>query len=155
MGVVLRKRQVGILIVRGNMEKKGIALQQLFDSANLYRKGRYCSALTLAGAAEEILGKIAKRRTGRNQLENEIEYLESVYRYFKIPIPPKRELVNQINRTKNELKHNDEGENLWVESDFENECVLLFVRAVKNYFDVYKEMPRNKAVMSLFANICL
>jgi hypothetical protein len=137
------------------MEKKDIALQQLNDSASLYRKGRYCSALTLAGAAEEILGKIAKKRTGRNQLEGEVEYLESVYRYFKIPIPPKRELVTQINSTKNELKHNDQGENLWVESDFENECVLLFVKAVKNYFDAYKEMPKSKAIMSLFADICL
>jgi hypothetical protein len=137
------------------MEKKDIALQQLIDSANLYRKGRYCSALTLAGAAEEILGKISKRRTGRNQLEHEIEYLESVYRYLKKPIPPKKELVNQINRTKNELKHNDEGENLWVKSDFENECALLFVRAVKNYFDAYKEMPKSKAVLNLFEDICL
>jgi hypothetical protein len=137
------------------MEKKDIALQQLIDSANLYNKGRYCSALTLAGAAEEILGKIAKKRTGKNQLEYEIEYLKSVYRYFKKPIPSDGELINRINKTKNELKHNDIGENLWVESDFENECVLLFVRAVKNYFDAYKEMPKNKVVMHLFEDLCL
>jgi hypothetical protein len=137
------------------MEKKDIALQQLIDSANLYNKGRYCSALTLAGAAEEILGKIAKKRTGKNQLEYEIEYLKSVYLYFKKPIPSNGELINRINKTKNKLKHNDVGENLWVESDFENECVLLFVRAVKNYFDAYKEMPKNKVVMHLFEDLCL
>ena len=137
------------------MEKKDIALQQLIDSANLYNKGRYCSALTLAGAAEEILGKIAKKRTGKNQLEGEIEYLKSIYQYFNRPNPPKRELINRINKTKNELKHNDVGENLWVDSDFENECVLLFVKAVKNYFDAYKEMPKSNVVMSLFEHLCL
>jgi hypothetical protein len=137
------------------MEKKDIALQQLIDSANLYNKGRYCSALTLAGAAEEILGKIANKRTGRNQLEGEIEYLKNIYQYFNKPSPPKRELINQINKAKNAIKHNDVGENLWVNSDFENECVLLFVKAVKNYFDAYKEMPKNKVVMSLFEHLCL
>jgi alpha-amylase/alpha-mannosidase (GH57 family) len=137
------------------MEKKDIALQQLIDSANLYQKGRYCSALTLAGAAEEILGKIAKKRTGKNQIEDEIEYLKSIYQCFNKPVPTKRELINRINNAKNELKHNDVGENLWVDSDFENECVLLFVKAVKNYFDAYKEMPKSKIVMRLFEHLCL
>ncbi|MBU1183319.1 MAG: hypothetical protein KKF00_14395 [Proteobacteria bacterium] len=137
------------------MEKKGIALQQLIDSAKLYQKGRYCSALTLAGAAEEILGKIAKKRTGKNQLEDEIEYLKSIYRYFNKPSPSNKELIKRINKTKNEMKHNDKGEDLWVESDFENECVLLFVKAVKNYFDAYNEMPKNKTVMNLFEHLTL
>ena len=137
------------------MKKKDIALQQLIDSAILYQKGRYCSALTLAGAAEEILGKIAKKRTGKNQFEDEVEYLKSIYQYFNKPCPPKRELINQINKTKNELKHNDVGKNLWVDSDIENECVLLFVKAVKNYFNAYKEMPKKKVVMRLFEHLCL
>lgn len=137
------------------MEKKDIALQQLLDSANLYQKGRYCSALTLAGAAEEILGKIAKKRTGKNQLDDEVEYLKSIYQYFKKPTPSNSELIKRINETKNELKHNDAGENLWVDSDFENECVRLFVKAVKNYFDAYKEMPKNKAIIKLFEHLCL
>jgi hypothetical protein len=137
------------------MEKKDIALQQLVDSAKLYEKGHYVSALTLAGAAEEILGKIAKKRVGANQLENEIEYLKSVYQYFNRPCPPKKVLIEKINETKNELKHNDAGENLWVNGDFENEYVLLFVKAVKNYFDAYREMPKNKNVMSLFERLTL
>jgi hypothetical protein len=137
------------------MEKKDIALQQLIDSANLYEKGRYCSALTLAGAAEEILGKITKKRTGVNQLDGEIEYLKSIYQYFNRPCPSKKDLIKRINKIKNEMKHNDQGENLWVKADFENECVLLFVKAVKNYFDAYKEMPNDKNVMRLFEHLCL
>jgi len=137
------------------MEKKDIALQQLIDSAKLYQQGRYCSALTLAGAAEEILGKIAKKRTGKNELKYDIEYTKSIYQYFNIPIPPDNELIKQINKTKNEVKHNDEGDNSWVDSDFENECVSLFVKAVRNYFYAYKEMPKNRTVTNLFMHLTL
>jgi hypothetical protein len=137
------------------MEKKDIALQQLIDSAKLYQKGRYCSALTLAGDAEEILGKIAKKRTRRNQFEDEIEYLKSIYQSFNKSIPSNAELKKRINKAKNEMKHNDEGENSWVESDFENEFVLLFIKAVKNYYNAYNDMPKNRTVINLFNFLAL
>ena len=137
------------------MKKKDIALQQLIDAARLYNKGRYVSALTLAGASEEIFGKIAKKRIGSNQLEYEIEYIKTIYKYFNRPCPSNKEIIKQINKTKNEAKHNDVGENLWIKADFENESVTVFVRAVKNYYDAYKEMPKNKIIMNLFEELCL
>jgi len=137
------------------MEKKDIALQQLIDAAKLYEKGRYVSALTLAGASEEILGKTANKRIGSNQLEHEIEYAKSIYKYFNRPYPSNKDLIGQINKTKNEVKHNDAGENLWVEADFENECVVTFMRAVRNYFDAYREMPEDKKIMNLFEDLAL
>jgi len=137
------------------MEKKDIAIQQLIDAAKLYDRGRYVSALTLAGASEEILGKIAKKRIGENQLEHEVEYLKTVYKHFNRPSPTNKDLIKQINKIKNEVKHNDTGENLWVDADFENECVFIFMRAVKNYFYAYKEMPEDKKVMSLFHHLAL
>jgi len=137
------------------MKKKDIALQQLIDSAKLYEKGRYVSALTLAGASEEILGKISKKRIGSNQLEHEIAYMKTIYKHFNRPCPSNKDLTKQINKTKNEVKHNDVGENLWVEADFENEFVIIFMRAVKNYFDAYKEMPKDKTTMNLFEQLAL
>jgi len=101
------------------------------------------------------LGKIAKRRSGFNELEKEIEYLKSVYKFFKQPLPAEKELIKKINKTKNELKHNDVGENLWVNADFENEFVIFFVKAVKNYFDSYNEMPNEKSIMQLFEHLTL
>ncbi|MBP9121125.1 MAG: hypothetical protein KBF59_09700 [Ignavibacterium sp.] len=35
-----------------------------------------------SGAAEEILGRIAKKRTKTNQLDGEVIYLRSIYDYF-------------------------------------------------------------------------
>ena len=113
------------------------------------------SALTLAGASEEILGKISKKRIGSNQLEHEIIYIKSIHKFFNRSCPSNKDLIKQINKTKNEVKHNDVGENLWVEADFENEFVIIFMRAVKNYFDAYKEMPKNKTIMNLFGHLAL
>lgn len=112
------------------MGKKDIALKQLRSSASHYNKSDYVCSITLSGAAEEILGRIAKERTKTNQLDNEVGYLKSVYGYLSGHSISDKELIHQINKTKNELKHNDKGTNAWVESDFENEAAMLFVRAV-------------------------
>ena len=53
------------------------------------------------------------------------------------------------------MKHNDSGVNNWIEADFENEAVLLFVKAVKNYFNAYGEMPKDKIVNNLFDHLTL
>ena len=137
------------------MEKKDIALKQLRASAKLYNSGDYISAITLAGAAEEILGRIAKARNKTNELEKETDYLKSVYDFFSSPIPNEKELISKINRVKNELKHNDNGLNNWIEGDFENEAVSLFVKAVKNYFSAYGEMPKDKIINNLFNHLTL
>ncbi len=137
------------------MEKKDIALKQLRSAAKLYKSRDYISTITLAGAAEEILGQIAKKRTKTNEMEKEAKYSKNIYSYFAQPIPPDKVIVAQINKIKNELKHNDSGENSWIESDFENEANLLFVRAVKNYFNAYNEMPKDKIITSLFDYLTL
>jgi hypothetical protein len=64
------------------MEKRDIAIKQLRASAKLYNAGDYVCSITLSGAAEEILGRIAKKRTKKNQLELEVQYLKGVYEYF-------------------------------------------------------------------------
>lgn len=137
------------------MEKREIAIIQLRASAKHYIAKDYICSITLSGAAEEILGKIAKKRTSRNQLDNEIEYLKSVYQYFTGKLPNNKELMKKINKVKNELKHNDSGENSWVEANFENEAAILFVKAVKNYIDSYKEFPKDKIIVNLFESLTL
>jgi len=135
------------------LEKRDIAIQQLEDAVVLYEKGHFISALTLSGAAEEILGKIAQKRNGSNELNREVEYLKSVYRFFNGSEPSNRELIKRINNAKNETKHNDSGENLWVDSDFENECVLLFVKAVKNYYNAYNDYPPYESGMPQYVRL--
>lgn len=137
------------------MEKKDIAVIQLRTAAKLYKQGNYICSITLSGAAEEILGKIVKKRKGNNQLESNVEYLKSGYEYFNGKIPSNKELIEKFNRVKNNLKHNDNGENEWVEANFENEAVLIFVRAVKNYYDSYNQFPKDRIINNLFEDLTL
>lgn len=137
------------------MEKKEIAINQLRSAAKLFKGRDYISSITLSGAAEEILGRISKKRTQSNQLEREIEYLRGVYNYFSGQNPSDRTLKENINRVKNELKHNDGGENEWVHADFENEAVNLFVKVVKNYYNSYKEFPKYRIITRLFDHLTM
>lgn len=137
------------------MEKRDIAIKQIKGAARHYNHSDYICSITLSGAAEEILGQIAKKRKGTNQLENEVIYLRSVYDYFSGKRPSTRQLINEINKVKNELKHNDSGNNEWVEADFKNEASLLFVKAMKNYFDCYNEFPADRISRNLFNHITL
>jgi hypothetical protein len=132
------------------MEKRDIAIKQIRAAAKLYNQGEYICSITLSGAAEEILGRIAKKRTTTNQLENEILFVRDIYEYLSGQSPNDTALIRQINRVKNELKHNDSGINEWVEADFEFEASRLFIRAVKNYYDSYKEFPKDRTITILF-----
>lgn len=137
------------------MEKREIAIKQLRAATKHYNEGDYICSITLSGAAEEILGKIAKKRTGRNQLDREIQYLREVYKYLTGNAPDNKDLIKKINRIKNELKHNDSGKNEWLEADFENEAAGMFVKAVKNYHDAYNEFPPHKIINKLFESLSL
>lgn len=137
------------------MEKRDIAVKQIKAAARHYNKGDYICCITLSGAAEEILGRIAKKRTNRNQLERDVAYSKGIYEYFSGQTPSDKDIVAKINRVKNELKHNDSGENIWVEADFEHEAATLFIKAVKNYFNCYNEFPNDRIVNDLFGHLTL
>ncbi len=137
------------------MEKRDIAIKQIKAAARHYNKSDYICSITLSCAAEEILGQIAKKRTKTNLLEGDVIYLRSVYTIFRDKSPSDKELIQKINKVKNELKHNDSGDNEWVDADFENEAALLFVKAVKNYFNCYKEFPNDRIVKNLFEHLTL
>lgn len=137
------------------MEKKDIAVLQLKAAAQHYKKGEYICSITLSGAAEEILGEIAKKRTKTNELEKEANYLRSVYDYFSGQKPSNKDLKSKINKVKNNLKHNDSGENEWVNADFEYEAAKLYVRAIRNYFNCYSEFPSDRVTKALFDHLTL
>ncbi len=130
--------------------KKEIAFIQIKAAAEHYSKHEYISCITLAGAAEEILGEIAKKVNGFNQLENDIKFTQSIFQYYSKDFPKTNAIVMNRNKIRNELKHNDEGENLFIEADFESEAATFFVAAVKNYFDAFGELPENKIIIDLF-----
>jgi hypothetical protein len=138
-----------------DMKKREIALTQLRAAIKCYVNEDYVSMLTLAAAAEEILGKIAKKRKGDNALESELDFTREIYAFVKVVPPDNKALINRINRVKNEVKHNDEGEDGWVTADFRYEAENYFLKAIKNYYHAYDEMPTDREICQAFDFITL
>jgi len=128
------------------MEKKDIALAQLRRAIQLFEENDFICATTLAGAAEEILGKLAMQRFGTNALDQDVCFWEGMADYFGKPAPEKKKIIDVLNRTRNELKHNDSGENLYVKADLELEAQSLIDRAISNYLLAYSQAPKDEVI---------
>jgi len=142
--------------VKKSLTKRRIALLQLERSVELLEKHNdpVC-ALTLAAAAEEILGKIAAAKGHVPQIENWAEYLGGIYDFHGKPRPSKKELVGVHNRVRNELKHNDGGKNGRVVAEFKFEAEEMLLRAIKNYFNAFGCLPGNNRVQGWFEHMTL
>ena len=114
------------------LAKLEIAERQLFHSIELYIAGDHLiSAITLAGAAEEILGKLVARKGKQTALEEKVETLCKMFEVvFKEP-GNRKAFIELRNKARNELKHIGNGE--FAEMSLEDEVVKLLNRAIKNY----------------------
>jgi hypothetical protein len=135
--------------------KRRIALIQLERGFELFQAGDPISALTLAGAAEEILGRIVKRKKKVPRVEYEAEYLGSVFDWAKKPRPKKENLIARLNRTRNELKHQDDGRNVRIQKDFAAEAESMLLRCMFNHFDAFSCYPANRQLRRWFENTTL
>ena len=113
--------------------KTGIGISQLRNAVRHFYSKEYESSITLAGAAEEIFGKMAKKKLGYNAIDSDVLFFEGVAQMLGKPKPVRRKIISTVNRIKNELKHNDTGDNQIVEGDFENEACMQISKAIKNY----------------------
>ena len=132
------------------MEKRDIALAEIRRAIQLLRKADYVCAATLAGAAEEILGRIAKKRAGHNALDGKEALAEAMAELFSVPQPDKAKVRAVMNRVRNECKHNDSGDNEWVEADFEHEAQCLIDRALRNWLLAYGSFPKDRIVAAYY-----
>ena len=109
-----------------------IAEHQLLAALKLWRKKDYLSALTLAGAAEEILGK-RLRKLGRqpsfDQLKNQIVTAAKLQGDTD---QGTENLVSELlNQSRNELKHYAGDESL--SFDLRADAAEILDRAIANY----------------------
>jgi len=137
------------------LTKRRIALIQLEQSLRLLEEGDSVSALTLAGAAEEILGRIASRKGYEPRVEYHAAWLGSLYDWAKKPRPTRKQLVSTINELRNHLKHQDDGRNISVEADFEFGAEDLILRSLFNYFNAFGCYPASKRLRHWFENMTL
>ena len=112
------------------LHKKEIAKRQINTAIELFlSKQDYLSVVTLAGAGEEILGKLLARTSKKCMVDylKELDKRLSGGRDFKI--------VNQeINGFRNSLKHaNNENEDEIDVAESQEHAIAMITRALTNY----------------------
>jgi signal transduction histidine kinase len=137
------------------LTKRRIALIQLRQSLNVLEHGDPVSALTLAGAAEEILGRAAIRKGKEPRVEYLADCQGSFLKWAGKGTKSKKELIGLENRIRNTLKHQDDGRNVTVEADFMFEAENMLLRCMFNHFKAYGCYPQNKRLRRWFENMSL
>jgi hypothetical protein len=130
--------------------KIDIALIQLRTAVQLYNKGNYISSLTLAGASEEILGQIAKKGSGTSALIDDKVWTDQIADYFEKQRPALKRIAFVRNKAKNEIKHNDSGNNDEIKHDFKFEAETFILGAIRNYELIVGSMPNDRIIKSFW-----
>lgn len=113
------------------MDKFDIAEEQLIESINLYIDGKsLVSALTLAGAAEEILGKLVKNQGLDNALNQKVADLCELHELCFGEKPDPKTYLNLRNNARNEAKHLCSGKPM--NFDIDEEAASLIHRSIEN-----------------------
>ncbi|EGQ8136932.1 hypothetical protein MZJ28_001458 [Vibrio parahaemolyticus] len=110
-----------------------LSIEQLEMAIDLFlSKKSFVSALTLAGAAEEVLGQAVKRRGEENSLQEQYRIAKSTNW-----ITPAKSWADFTTRNKNKVrnavKHLAEKDNIEFVADIEDEALWMIVRATDNY----------------------
>ena len=92
-------------------------------------KKDYLCALSLAGAAEEILGQYAKRENKTPMLDL---ICSVVNEELSSSIDHKTLKKEFLNKAKNTIKHFDNNESEYIEIDPESEAIMMLLRAIGN-----------------------
>jgi hypothetical protein len=116
------------------LHKTELAHRQIDTAIDLFLDGKdYLSGVTLAGAGEEILGRLLARAGKKSMIDHLIaldKKLSNGGRQFKI--------VNQeINRFRNSLKHApDPGEDIIDVAEDQEHAIAMLARALTNYYEL-------------------
>jgi hypothetical protein len=119
------------------LTKIEVAISQLRLSIALFMEEReHISVITLAGAAEEILGNIAVSAGSTPALHRRAEGARQLHVALWGNDPGDKVFKDLKNKTRNELKHISSGAPLTI--GLEQECIRMLDRAVENYRLLHK-----------------
>lgn len=135
-----------------NIDKVDSATIQLKSAIELFYKSDFVSAITLAGAAEEIFGKIAINSKGVNAIDIEMDFEKELAPHLKQKTPDRRTVIKSRNRVRNELKHNDSGDNPSFKAEIKYEAECIIERAIRNYLIAFDQLPKDKILLKFIAN---
>jgi hypothetical protein len=114
------------------ISKVEVAISQLDTAISFYlENSNLISAVTLAGAAEEILGKLVIKEGKVSAFNEVLERLCCAHEAAFNEEPSRKVYADLRNGIRNEFKHRCSGEDLQV--DLDKEASQLIKRAIANY----------------------
>ena len=137
------------------LHKTEIARHQIDSAIDLFLEDKdFISALTLAGAGEELTGKLIERAGGKNMLQKLHAWYEEETgekKVYMINITAETikfsEFARNTNITRNTLKHANNSEE--DELDIQRwEIVQMIMRAMTNYKELVGEPSEKMKVMA-------
>ncbi|MEX1667796.1 hypothetical protein AB4876_02680 [Zhongshania guokunii] len=121
----------------GTVSKLRVAEAQLDSAIDLFLDGKYVASLTLAGAAEEIFGKLVKFHGGQPAFEKRVDLMRSIVRKTRPGnMPSNKKIGSDINYLKNSFKHLDMevvGNAVVNIRNVRREAISMLDRAIRNY----------------------
>lgn len=117
------------------ISKTEIARLQLTEAISLFIKEKFLCALTLSGAAEEILARILNARDEKSIVEESFEQIQKIREATGLAVmgnKSKKEIFNQWNAARNTVKHHNKSENEIVRINLFDEGYWMIKRALAN-----------------------
>ncbi len=118
-----------------SLSKQEVALIQLNDAIALFTQRRFLAALTLAGAAEEILGKLLVRKGELPTVKESTAAIERLRTETGLRIggdSSERELIDGWNQARNAAKHLVGAEDQPLTLNLCDEAYWMVRRAIAN-----------------------
>ncbi len=128
------------------MNSLEIAYHQLRRAFTLFSCDKdYICALTLSGAADEVLGKLVSDTTGgKNALAVDVELIQAIMKAHGDEASIK-DIRDRLVCPRNALKHLKFDPNVDLDFDFAFEAEYMIDRAVSNYLLLTKKWPDDPA----------
>lgn len=123
------------------IRKLDIAVKQLETAIDLFvDRGDYICSITLAGAAEEILGKLVERNGKRPSVD---ELCASLISKYAPTADPKHIRAQHLNKARNSLKHANRINEDEIKIEVEPEAMSMIIRALNNLVVLDRSAPYN------------
>lgn len=115
--------------------KTEIARVQLTEAICLFMQKKFLCALTIAGAAEEILSKLLNSRGINSTVEESFDAIQKIRQFTGLAVmgnKPKNEIFNIWNTGRNTVKHHNTRESEVVVINLFDEAYWMIKRALDN-----------------------
>jgi len=128
-----------------------VASVQLERALHLFQEGDHVCALTLAGAAEEILGKLVQEAGLKTALDEEADLVMAM-KWLPPGEKSRKQYIAFLNFPRNSLKHRITDPAKIMPSKWESVAANMLHRACLNYRRATGDFPSSDAFYHFFRN---